>query len=250
MSENNFNYPIPKPKQGFMFYFVIVILTLAMLASVISAYSAFSLVMSEFQAGLISASVELGLIAELIFAMQGKKVAVLGGLLALIISGTYNYIQVANNAVKMGMNNEFLILCLAFGIIIMVISLSITLGNDYMEFTKKIDNWQNSYTIAYKEWEERQEKRQDKLKIREVVEKSRSNLLNNTVNSSNSNLQFLQENTDNLQNSTTGIRTVRHKANLTEDDINYIKSHSINELKQKFPLTSEKTLYNWKAEYK
>lgn len=160
------NYSIPKPSPSISLYLLACAVIIGLCALFLAALNAFMQIMLPLQATFAAALIEIGMIVEAVAASRGKnKVAWLGLLTSLFVSGTYNYIQAQASGNGL---NSLLLFALALGPLTSLSFLAMTLGKELSKYEAQVLSWQ----VSKQSWIDEQEKaalrRKDRQEARQL----------------------------------------------------------------------------------
>lgn len=137
-----------KPQPSASIYVLASITVVGLIALFLSAVSAFAQIMHWYQALFAALVIEAGMIAEAFAFMRGRnKVALVGLLVSLTVSLTYNYIQASQAA--NGKNISLVeVLALAIGPLSALTFLSLSLGKEWQMYDAELVRWESGQVDA------------------------------------------------------------------------------------------------------
>lgn len=135
-------YTIPPPDTPISLYALTLALIAGLIALYIAAFHAFSQVMQPMQASFNAALIEIGAVVEAIALVRGRnKIALLALVLSIIVSATYNYIQVSTAGAALGLTNDWQLLTLALGPLLALTFLALTTGGELAAHEQRKAEW-------------------------------------------------------------------------------------------------------------
>lgn len=124
-------------------------LVFGLLALFWSAFVAFDQVHPSIQSLFYAGVIEIGAIAEALTIVRAKGkdratlwIAVIALVISVVVSATYNYIQVASAASDVEITNDWQIWSLALGPLAAVLSLALTVGKQYGQYEEHVQDWE------------------------------------------------------------------------------------------------------------
>lgn len=142
-------YPVVKPTLHVVVGLLSGSLVFGLLALFWSAFVAFDQVHPSIQSLFYAGVIEIGAIAEALTIVRAKGkdrptlwVAVIALVISVVVSATYNYIQVASAASDVEITNNWQIWSLALGPLAAVLSLALTVGKQYGQYEEQLQEWE------------------------------------------------------------------------------------------------------------
>lgn len=136
-------FTIPRPQAGITVHLMAVLVAVGLAALFVAAYTAFDKVMPSVQAVFAATLIEAALIIEALALIRGRnKLALVGLIVSLSVSGIYNYIQVTAEAAAEGLTGWPLLIALSLGPLAALVSLSLALGDELRKHEMTVTEWQ------------------------------------------------------------------------------------------------------------
>jgi len=203
-------YTIPKPQPSLTLYLFFFLVGIGLIALFLAALFAFSKIMPPYQAFFAAALIEISAVLEALAFIRQKNIPALVGLiLSVLVSGTYNYIQAEVAGRQVGIEDGWQLLTLALGPLSALVFTAMQTGRLLREYEDKVEAWE----IKRQRWSDRNERRKNR-----VV-----------------NMRNLQANT-NVQ-----VTDWRH---LSEDEKLKIAEMDVKEIMETYQVT-RRSAYNW-----
>lgn len=127
-----------KPRLSASFWLLCLLAGVGLVALFLAAYHAFAQVMEPYQAGFAALLIEAGMVSEAIALARGNRLAAVGTVISLVVSGTYNYVQV-DAAKKL---EGWPLYALALGPLFALAFLALAIGQELREYEAQLANWQ------------------------------------------------------------------------------------------------------------
>ena len=190
-----FIYTVPRPNvfTNPSVIFMALVLFFGMTSLSIAAFTAFVQVMHEWQAFFASVLIEANLVVEglaLVRTRLQKKessvdaegysivvnkidwsavsnwiIYAIALSISLIVSATYNYIQVNRAGALSGVTDWWQLFTLAIGPVAAMLFLSLSFGTQIRVHEDKVLEWETTRQKQYEKWEKQQERRADKVVV-------------------------------------------------------------------------------------
>ena len=173
------DYPISKPRPSASFWLLSVLVLVGLVALFLAADFAFSRIMhNHWQAAFAAGLIEAGMIVEAIAVMRSQKnwPALIGLVISLVVSGTYNYIQAEQAGLAAGITNPWQLLTLALGPLSALAFLAMAVGRELGEHEKRLATWQVKRQEWLEAWEARrhaQEIEAEKMRLNAELKKEK-----------------------------------------------------------------------------
>jgi hypothetical protein len=140
------NHSILPPSPSRVLYALFVALVATTISLFWSALSAFGLVMEPGHAFFAAAAIELSGVVEALALVRAKTwrataLPLSGVLITLIVSGTYNYVQVAQAGAKSDITHPWVLTCFALGPLFALTFLALTTGRLLHEHETAVAEW-------------------------------------------------------------------------------------------------------------
>lgn len=150
-------YSIPQPTPSRVLYALAGALVAATISLFWSALTAFGLVMEPAHAFFAAAAIELSGVVEALALVRAKtwgdKALPLAGVaITLLVSGTYNYVQVAQAGAEHAITHPWVLTCFALGPLFALTFLALTTGRVLSEHEQAFAQWH----IARQKWQDEQ----------------------------------------------------------------------------------------------
>lgn len=143
---NEISYQKQKPVEGLAIKGLKVVLLAALLGLGLVAFEVFSLIDNPVVSVAFAVVIELGAMVEAINVLKRNKLAGVGLVVSLLISGFYNFTRAnqanAGLAVKLG---DFELVALAIGPLVATLTLSLALGQAQKDLEQAVARWEAEY---------------------------------------------------------------------------------------------------------
>lgn len=128
-----------RPRLSASFWLLCLLAGVGLVALFLAAFHAFDQVMEPYQAGFAALLIEAGMVVEAIALARGlNRLAAVGMVISLVVSGTYNYVQVD----AAGKLEGWPLYALALGPLFALAFLALTIGQELREYEAQLANWQ------------------------------------------------------------------------------------------------------------
>lgn len=147
------HYTIPAPTRNIIFWALALATSIGVVALGLAAYSAFAVVNNPIEAGFKALLIEISAIAEALALARAKRrrdyiVPVFGMLIAVVVSGTYNYTQAASSTGGKALSTWELY-ALAIGPLAAVTMLALGLSKTIRDHDAALGQWHTDRQTWY-----------------------------------------------------------------------------------------------------
>jgi hypothetical protein len=163
-------YSIPKPRWPLSLWLLMVTLGVGLAALFLAAFHAFDEVMPTVQAVFAAALIEVGVVVEAISLVRGRnRLALVALSVSLVVSGTYNYIQVEIAGKNAGITDTWQLFTLALGPLSALTFLAMAAGKEMSEHDARVAAWQTDRQAWMDKERQRKERREDRQRKRQMT---------------------------------------------------------------------------------
>ena len=142
-------YQTPKPKPSIVIYFLAVMVVVGLVAMFLAARYAFGQVMgNDAQAFAAALLIEASMIVEAITIVRARAwkaniPALIGLVVSILVSGTYNYVQVQHAGKAAGIVDTWQLTSLALGPLSALVFLAMAVGRELRSYEEAVSTWEN-----------------------------------------------------------------------------------------------------------